>query len=51
MCIRDRDESEETPVTEDTEEPEDNSESADEDFDAEWVEGQRLIAETVDIEV
>jgi len=45
------DESEETPVTEDTEEPEDNSESADEDFDAEWVEGQRLIAETVDIEV
>ena len=45
------DESEETPVTEDTEEPEDNSESTDEDFDAEWVEGQRLIAETVDIEV
>ena len=45
------DETEEIPVSEVTEEPEDNSESADEDFDAEWVEGQRLIAETVDIEV
>ena len=44
-------ETEEIPVSEVTEEPEDNSESADEDFDAEWVEGQRLIAETVDIEV
>jgi HK97 family phage prohead protease len=43
------DETEEIPVSEVTEEPEDNSESADEDFDAEWVEGQRLIAETVDI--
>ena len=42
-------ETEEIPVSEVTEEPEDNSESADEDFDAEWVEGQRLIAETVDI--
>ena len=45
------DETEEIPVSEVTEETEDNSESADEDFDAEWVEGQRLIAETVDIEV
>lgn len=45
------DETEEIPVSEVTEEPEDNSESVDEDFDAEWVEGQRLIAETVDIEV
>ena len=44
-------EAEETPVSEASEESEDNSESADEDFDAEWVEGQRLIAETVDIEV
>ena len=44
-------ETEEIPVSEVTEETEDNSESADEDFDAEWVEGQRLIAETVDIEV
>lgn len=44
-------EAEETPVTEASEESEDNSESTDEDFDAEWVEGQRLIAETVDIEV
>lgn len=42
-------ETEEIPVSEVTEETEDNSESADEDFDAEWVEGQRLIAETVDI--
>lgn len=42
-------ETEETPVSEVSEEPEDNSESTDEDFDAEWVEGQRLIAETVDI--
>ncbi len=42
-------ETEETPVPEVSEEPEDNSESTDEDFDAEWVEGQRLIAETVDI--
>ena len=38
------DETEEIPVSEVTEETEDNSESADEDFDAEWVEGQRLIA-------
>ena len=45
------DETEEIPVSEVTEESEDNSESADEDFDAEWVESQRLIAETVDIEV
>lgn len=44
-------EAEETPVTEASEESEDNSESTDEDFDAEWVEGQRLIAETVDVEV
>jgi HK97 family phage prohead protease len=44
-------ETEETPVSEVSEESEDNSESTDEDFDAEWVEGQRLIAETVDIEV
>ena len=44
-------EAEETPVTEASEESEDNSESTDEDFDAEWVEGQRLIAETVDMEV
>ena len=44
-------EAEETPVSEASEESEDNSESADEEFDAEWVEGQRLIAETVDIEV
>ncbi len=44
-------EAEETPVTEASEESEDNSESTDEDFDAEWVESQRLIAETVDIEV
>ena len=44
-------EAEETPFSEASEESEDNSESADEDFDAEWVEGQRLIAETVDIEV
>jgi len=42
-------ETEETPVSEVSEESEDNSESTDEDFDAEWVEGQRLIAETVDI--
>ena len=45
------DETEEIPVSEVTEESEDNSESTDEDFDAEWVESQRLIAETVDIEV
>ena len=45
------DETEEIPVSEVTEDSEDNSESADEDFDAEWVESQRLIAETVDIEV
>ena len=44
-------EAEETPVSEASEESEDNSELADEDFDAEWVESQRLIAETVDIEV
>ena len=44
-------ETEETPVSEVSEEPEDNSESTDEDFDAEWIEGQRLIAETVDLEV
>jgi len=44
-------EAEETPVSEASEESEDNSELADEEFDAEWVEGQRLIAETVDIEV
>ena len=44
-------EAEGTPVSEASEESEDNSESADEDFDAEWVESQRLIAETVDIEV
>jgi hypothetical protein len=42
-------ETEEIPVSEVTEEPEDNSESADEDFDAEWIEGQRLIAETIDL--
>lgn len=44
-------ETEETPVSEVSEELEDNSESTDEDFDAEWIEGQRLIAETVDLEV
>ena len=44
-------EAEGTPVSEASEESEDNSELADEDFDAEWVESQRLIAETVDIEV
>ena len=40
---------EETPVSEASEESEDNSESADDDFDAEWVEGQRLLSETVDL--
>jgi len=30
---------------------EDNSESSDEDFDAEWLEGQSLLADTVDIDI
>ena len=49
--MAEEEQAEETPVLEASEESEDNSESADDDFDAEWVESQRLIAETVDIEV
>lgn len=45
----------ETPEESEVESPEavtdDNSESSDEDFDAEWLEGQSLLADTVDIDI
>jgi hypothetical protein len=44
-----------TPEESEVESPEavtdDNSESSDEDFDAEWLEGQSLLADTVDIDI
>ena len=60
--IEDEDPSDDVEVeeVESSEEPEvespeavadDNSESSDDDFDAEWLEGQSLLADTVDIEI